>query len=74
MKQFLLRSAVVILPLAATPAYADITFSTGNTGGIDEVNILFEAAEIGTALDHGEVDHSGAAVPSIASPPRSSSF
>jgi hypothetical protein len=62
MKQFLLRSVVVILPLAATPAYANIIFTTGNHPQADEANVLFEAAEVGTSLDHGEVDHSGAAV------------
>jgi hypothetical protein len=50
------------LALIAGPASADIIFSSGNTGGIGEVNILFQAPETGTTLDHGQVDHSGAGV------------
>jgi hypothetical protein len=48
--------------LVGGTARAHITFTLGNTGGIGEVNILFEASELGTTLDHGEVDHSGAFV------------
>lgn len=43
-------------------AQANIAFTLGNTGGIGEVNILFQAPELGTSLDHGQVDHSGAGV------------
>jgi len=45
-----------------TPAHANIIFTLGNHPQANEANILFEAAETNTTLDHGEVDHSGAAV------------
>jgi hypothetical protein len=45
-----------------TPAHADIMFTLGNTGGIGEVNVLFQAAEEGTTLVHAQVDHTGAGV------------
>ena len=47
--------------LFVAPAYADIIFSSGNTGGIGEVNVLFQAPEVGTSIN-GQVDHSGANV------------
>jgi hypothetical protein len=43
----------------AAPAYADIIFQPGPPpGGIGEVNVLFQAPEQGTSLDHATVDHS----------------
>lgn len=33
-----------------TPAYADIMFSTGNTGGIGEVNVLFSQNDTGSPI------------------------
>jgi len=62
-RRFLSGAAIAVCALwVGTPAYANIAFTLGNTGGIGEINVLFEASETGTALDHGEVDHSGAAV------------
>jgi hypothetical protein len=63
----LLRTAALLgfgaLALAGLPgtARADIIFTPGPSGGGGEVNILFEAAEVGPAIT-GEVDHSGIAV------------
>ena len=54
-----------ILALALTPfvgAKADISFTVGNCGNCNETNVLFQAPETGTTLDHGQVDHTGAAV------------
>jgi hypothetical protein len=62
----LLASAATIvvgaLAFGTHPAFADIVFQTGNHPQANEQNILFEASELGTSLDNGEVDHSGAAV------------
>ena len=42
----------------AMPAQATITFSDMNTGGIGEVNILFDTPDTGTTI-FGQIDHSG---------------
>ena len=65
------RPVLKIVALAAgvaawglmAPAHADIAFSLNNNPQQPgEQNILFEASEQGTTLDHGEVDHTGAGV------------
>lgn len=43
----LLAGAVIAAPVAAR---ADITFSNGNTGGIGEVNVLFNQGDTGTTI------------------------
>lgn len=48
----------VALAALCQPAHADIMFSTGNTGGIGEVNIIFGTPQTGTTVT-GQVDHSG---------------
>jgi hypothetical protein len=60
----LLSGAVIVIGAFwfGTPAYADIMFTVGNCGNCNETNILFQAAETGTTLDHGQVDHTGAGV------------
>jgi hypothetical protein len=43
-------------------AQAHVVFTLGNHPQPNEQNILFEAPETNTTLDHAEVDHSGAGV------------
>jgi len=64
MRSKLLSAAAIVVGALwfGTPAYADITFTAGNHPQANEDNILFEAPEIGTSLDNGEVDHTGAGV------------
>jgi len=61
-KKYFLGAILAASLVGSAPAYADIAFTLGNTGGIGETNILFQAPELGTTLDHGQVDHTGAGV------------
>lgn len=54
-------AGVALGALVGGTAQANIAFTLGNTGGIGEVNILFETPQVG-AIINGEVDHSGANV------------
>jgi hypothetical protein len=58
----LIVTGALAAALFAGTAQAHITFTLGNNPQPDESNILFEASETGTTLDHGEVDHTGASV------------
>jgi len=64
MKRLLTTTTIVFgaLFFAAPIAHANIIFTAGNHPQANEQNILFEASELGTTLDNGEVDHSGAGV------------
>jgi hypothetical protein len=59
--KYLLATAAAI-GLLSGPASANIMFTAKDTGGIGEVNVLFQAPETGTTLDHAQVDHTGAVV------------
>ncbi|HEY3846724.1 MAG TPA: hypothetical protein VGL95_06385, partial [Acetobacteraceae bacterium] len=56
-----IAAGVALTALVGGTARADIIFSSGNTGGIGEVNVLFQAPEEGSTIN-GQVDHSGAGV------------
>lgn len=45
-----LSGGLATMALAPAPASADITFSTGNTGGIGEVNVLFSQNDTGSPI------------------------
>jgi hypothetical protein len=59
-KLLFLAGALAFVPFLG--ARADVIFTLGNHPQPTEQNILFEASEVGTTLDHGEVDHSGVGV------------
>ena len=57
MRSTLLAGAAALALLTGT-AHATLMFETGNTGGIGEVNVLFNTPDTGTTI-LGDVDHTG---------------
>lgn len=58
MRHLVVLGTVAALALTVHAARADIIFSDSNTGGIGEVNILFETPQTGNPIN-GEIDHTG---------------
>jgi len=57
-----LLAACAVIALTPFAARADIIFTPKDTGGIGEINILFDQGPINAITITGEVDHSGALV------------
>jgi len=57
-----LWAACAVIALVPFAAHADIIFSPKDTGGIGEINILFDQGPLNALTITGEVDHSGALV------------
>ena len=62
MRSILLTTAATAFALMVGTAQADVTFTAKDTGGIGEVNILFDTGPLNGSPITGQVDHSGALV------------
>ena len=50
--------AALLVVIQPTGAFADVIFTNSNTGGIGEINVLFNQVDTGSPI-FGQIDHSG---------------